>query len=173
MATILLRNTLGRPLTNTEVDNNFINLNTDKYEDGDNITVGSAVVADDLSVSGQVAFSTQATISAGGSDQTSATALTASFNIITNANANEGVKLPDVNGGRYVIVINDTTTDITVYPYTGESIVTNGVTLPTNTGVELRAGKALTLVGASTTKWNSFATASEIAIYDSTGTRLN
>mgnify|MGYP003345339245 FL=1 len=32
MSTITLRATKGSPLTNTEVDNNFSNLNTDKLE---------------------------------------------------------------------------------------------------------------------------------------------
>lgn len=35
MSTIVLRNTKGSPLTFTEVDNNFNNLNTDKYQSGD------------------------------------------------------------------------------------------------------------------------------------------
>jgi hypothetical protein len=35
MSTIVLRSVKGSPLTNTEVDNNFNNLNTDKYQSGD------------------------------------------------------------------------------------------------------------------------------------------
>jgi hypothetical protein len=35
MSTLTLRNVKGSPLTNTEVDNNFSNLNTDKYQAGD------------------------------------------------------------------------------------------------------------------------------------------
>lgn len=38
MSTINLRNSLGRPLTNTEVDNNFSNLNNDKAEKGNNLS---------------------------------------------------------------------------------------------------------------------------------------
>lgn len=37
MSTIVLRNTKGSPLTNTEVDNNFSNLNTDKMEKSSNL----------------------------------------------------------------------------------------------------------------------------------------
>jgi hypothetical protein len=53
----------GSPLTNVEVDNNFINLNTAKYESGDDINVGAitaddinvgAITADSLSTSGRV-----------------------------------------------------------------------------------------------------------------------
>jgi hypothetical protein len=38
MSTITLRNTKGSPLTNTEVDNNFNNLNTDKSEKSANLS---------------------------------------------------------------------------------------------------------------------------------------
>ncbi|CAB5220372.1 hypothetical protein UFOVP236_40 [uncultured Caudovirales phage] len=38
MSTITLRNTKGSPLTNTEVDNNFSNLNTDKSEKSANLS---------------------------------------------------------------------------------------------------------------------------------------
>jgi hypothetical protein len=34
MSTIVLRSVKGSPLTNTEVDTNFSNLNTDKYQAG-------------------------------------------------------------------------------------------------------------------------------------------
>ena len=38
MSTITLRQTKGSPLTNTEVDNNFNNLNTDKSEKSANLS---------------------------------------------------------------------------------------------------------------------------------------
>jgi len=38
MSTITLRNTKGSPLTNTEVDTNFSNLNTDKMEKSNNLS---------------------------------------------------------------------------------------------------------------------------------------
>jgi hypothetical protein len=49
MSTITLRATKGSPLTNTEVDNNFSNLNTDKLESGyagamNSLTGGSSIV---------------------------------------------------------------------------------------------------------------------------------
>ena len=37
MSTITLRNVKGSPLTNTEVDDNFSNLNTDKMEKSSNL----------------------------------------------------------------------------------------------------------------------------------------
>ena len=41
MATLTLRSAKGSPLTNNEVDANFTNLNTDKYESGNNATFGT------------------------------------------------------------------------------------------------------------------------------------
>jgi hypothetical protein len=38
MSTITLRNVKGTPLTNTEVDDNFSNLNTDKMEKSSNLS---------------------------------------------------------------------------------------------------------------------------------------
>ena len=38
MATVTLRNTKGSPLTNTEVDANFNNLNSDKMEKSSNLS---------------------------------------------------------------------------------------------------------------------------------------
>jgi len=38
MSTIVNRATKGSPLTNTEVDSNFSNLNTDKMEKGSNLS---------------------------------------------------------------------------------------------------------------------------------------
>jgi len=38
MSTLTLRNVKGSPLTNTEVDDNFSNLNTDKIEKSNNLS---------------------------------------------------------------------------------------------------------------------------------------
>jgi hypothetical protein len=51
MTTITTRAGKGSPLTNTEVDNNFTNLNTAKYESGNNVSFGTG------SFSGQVSLS--------------------------------------------------------------------------------------------------------------------
>lgn len=45
MSALTLRNVKGSPLTNTEVDNNFSNLNTDKLEKSDNLSDVSDVSA--------------------------------------------------------------------------------------------------------------------------------
>jgi hypothetical protein len=48
MTTITTRSGKGSPLTNTEVDNNFTNLNTAKYESGDNVSFGNASFSGDV-----------------------------------------------------------------------------------------------------------------------------
>ncbi len=46
MSTLTLRNVKGSPLTNTEVDDNFSNLNTDKMEKSSNLSdLASAATA--------------------------------------------------------------------------------------------------------------------------------
>ncbi len=46
MSTVVLRNTKGSPLTNTEVDSNFSNLDTDKMEkESDLSDLANAVTA--------------------------------------------------------------------------------------------------------------------------------
>ena len=57
MSTITTRSGKGSPLTHDEVDSNFTNLNTDKYESGDspsfvNITVTGTVDGRDIATDG-------------------------------------------------------------------------------------------------------------------------
>ena len=92
MATITLRSSKGSPLTNNEVDANFTNLNTAKYEASDNISVGTIAgstltLTSNLSVGGSSTLSASAAVSAAGTTQGAATALTASYNIVTTATA--------------------------------------------------------------------------------------
>ena len=101
MATLTLRSAKGSPLTNNEVDANFTNLNTDKYESGNNATFGtiagttvsvtSVTTTGALSVGGSSTLSTSATVSAAGTDQAGGTALTKSYNIVTTCAANARV----------------------------------------------------------------------------------
>lgn len=62
MSTITLRNTKGSPLTNTEVDNNFANLNADKAEKGNNLSdlTDKAAARSNLTVYSQAEVQEQA-----------------------------------------------------------------------------------------------------------------
>ena len=117
MATLTLRSAKGSPLTNNEVDANFTNLNTDKYESGNNAvfgtlsgtTVSATTVATtgSLTVGGSSTLSATTAVSAAGTDLAGATALTKSYNIVTTAAANAGVKLPDCAAGLETFLLND------------------------------------------------------------------
>ena len=92
MSTITLRSVKGSPLTNTEVDTNFTNLNTDKYQSGDNISAGTisgstVTTTSTLTVGGGSILSTSASVTAAGSTQGAATALTKTYNIVASASA--------------------------------------------------------------------------------------
>jgi len=173
MATITLRSSKGSPLTNNEVDANFTNLNTAKYEASDNISVGTIAgstltLTSNLSVGGSSTLSASAAVSAAGTTQGAATALTASYNIVTSATASsaECVKLPDCATGLEAFLLNDTTATIKIFPSTGESIDSGSA----NASVSLAPGHSLKLVGVSSTKWNRL---SPVIIYNSSGTRVN
>ena len=171
MSTITLRSVKGSPLTNTEVDTNFTNLNTDKYQSGDNVAAGTisgstVTTTSTLTVGGGSILSTSASVTAAGSTQGAATALTKTYNVVTTATADQGIKLPDVAVGLETFILNDTSVNIKIYPITSESIDAGSA----NAAVNLAAGHSLTLVGVSATKWNRM---SPVIIYNSSGTRVN
>lgn len=163
MATITTRSGKGSPLTNNEVDANFTNLNSDKYESGDSVSV------DDLTVAGESIYSSTATtVAAAGSTQGTATALTQTYNIVTTATASsaEGVVLPDAITGKVCTVLNLTAVTVKVYPASSESIDSGA----TNASKSLPPGASLTFVASSGTVWKSL---QSTIVYDSSGTRLN
>lgn len=160
MATLTLRSVKGTPLTNTEVDNNFGNLNTDKYESGDSVSV------DDLVVTGETTVSTSASVSAAGTVQGDATALTKTYNIVTTATVDQGVVLPDATTGKVTKVINATAVNIKLYPASAEQIDSLG----TNVAKNLAPGASLEVVAASSSLWKSLL---PVVIFDSSGTQLN
>lgn len=176
MATLTLRASKGSPLTNNEVDANFTNLNTDKYESGNNaafgtisgttVSVTSVTTTGALTVGGSSTLSITGTVSAAGSTQGDATALTKTYNIVTTASANQGIKLPDCAAGLETLILNETSATIKVYPATGEAIDSGA----TNAAISLAPATSLRLVGVSATKWNRL---SPVIIYNSSGTRVN
>ena len=171
MSTITLRSVKGSPLTNTEVDTNFSNLNTDKYQSGDNISAGTisgstVTTTSTITVGGGSILSISASVTAAGSTQGAATALTKTYNVVSTASADHGVKLPDVAAGMESFILNDTAVNIKIYQFASEKI--DGGT--TNAAVNLGPGHSLRLVGISATEWNRM---SPVIIYNSSGTRIN
>jgi len=160
MSTIITRSGKGSPLTNSEVDSNFTNLDTDKYESGSNISVGNIVS------SGDHTASIGATVSAAGTVQGDATTLDKTYSVVSTATANQGVILPTAAAGKLYVVINATSVSIKLYPATSASINSGSA----NAAISVPAGTTVELVGTSTTNWNTMV---ESVIYDSSGTRLN
>jgi len=160
MATITLRTVKGVPLSNTEVDDNFTNLNDEKYESGDDVSFGN------MSVSGESTFSTAAAVSAAGNNQGTATSLSESYNIVTTATTDQGVILPSASTGKTVKVINATSENIKIYPASSEAIDSLG----SNVAKNLAPGASLDLVCASGSLWKSLL---PVVVFDSSGTQLN
>ena len=145
MSTLTTRSGKGSPLTNTEVDTNFTNLNTDKFQDGEDIVV------QDITVSGSFIVGVDASVTAAGTTQGTATDLTKTYNIINTASANQGVQLPDAVSGTRVTVFNSTSNNIKVYPYTNESIND----LNANASLLLGPEKGRDFIAISATQWQS------------------
>jgi hypothetical protein len=61
-------------------------------------------------------LSTSENVTAAGTTQATATALTATFNNVTTGSANNGVLLPGAKGGRRLVILNGTGNTIKVYP---------------------------------------------------------
>lgn len=160
MSTITLRSVKGTPLTNTEVDDNFSNLNSDKYQSGDSPSFA------DLTLTGSLTNSIAGLVTAAGSTQGDATALTKTVNLITTATAGQGVKLPTAAAGLTIKIINTTAVTIVVYPNTSDVI--DGGTV--NVGVNLAPYSSVELVAQDTTDWYRV---TNLIVYDSSGNRLN
>ena len=160
MSTLTLRSVKGTPLTNTEVDNNFSNLNSDKYESGDSPSFA------DLSLTGSFSPSVAGTVSAAGSTQGDATALSKTVNIVTAATASQGVKLPTAVAGLNVKVVNTTSVTIVVYPNTSD-VIDNGTV---NAGVNLAPYSSVELVAQDNQDWYRV---TNLIVYDTSGNRLN
>lgn len=160
MSTITLRSVKGTPLTNTEVDDNFSNLNSDKYQSGDSPSFA------DLTLTGSLTNSIAGLVTAAGSTQGDATALTKTVNMITTATAGQGVKLPTAAAGLTIKIINTTAVTIVVYPNTSDVI--DGGTV--NVGVNLAPYSSVELVAQDTTDWYRV---TNLIVYDSSGNRLN
>jgi hypothetical protein len=160
MSTITTRAAKGSPLTNNEMDTNLTNLNTDKYESG------SDIVVDDISSTGNLKLSITATVTAAGTTQAAATVLTKTYNVITTATSNQGVKLPTAQAGSVYTVVNATAVNVKIYPNTSGTINAGSA----NVSINVPSGASIKFIGTSTTNWQTLV---DIVIYDSTGVRLN
>lgn len=160
MSTITLRSVKGIPLTNNEVDTNFTNLNEDKYQSG------SSPSFVDLTLTGAFIPSVSATVTAAGSTQGGATALTKAVSIVTTATANQGVVLPTAAAGISATIVNTTAVTIKVYPNTSD-VIDDGTV---NVAVNLAPYSSVQLVAQDTQDWYRI---TNLIVYDTSGNRLN
>jgi hypothetical protein len=112
-------------------------------------TSGTLAVTGGPTFTGNVKFSTTASISAAGTTQGTATAITSDINEITTATSGQGVILPTAVAGMKIDVINATSVSIYVYPATGAAIGNLG----TNAGLLVTAFTTVELVAATSTVW--------------------
>jgi hypothetical protein len=98
---------------------------------------------------GFVAFGVSPAVTAAGSTQATATALTRPINNITTVPASSGVILPAATPGMRVMVRNATATTVRVYPNSGAQINTLG----TNVQLSLETLANIEFVAFSTTQW--------------------
>jgi len=90
-------------------------------------------------------------LTAAGTNQATALALTADINFVSTVAANTGVVIPGAAAGKTVIVINRGANALLVYPSTGH----NFDTLAANASISVPVNGLLEVFGTSTTQWNS------------------
>ena len=88
-------------------------------------------------------------ISAAGSTQGTATALTKTVNIVSTVAAGSGVVLPTAVAGRLIYIVNTNGNSVQVYPASGAAINT----LATNANLTQSNGAALQYIASSATQW--------------------
>lgn len=98
---------------------------------------------------GLVRFSSNTSVGANGTTYLTATALTKTVNVVTGVAGGTGVSLPTVQSGLVVYVINDTSTNIKVYPASGQYIDR----LTQNSPFTVGAYGRMTFVGGTSPYW--------------------
>ena len=98
---------------------------------------------------GFVAYGVSTGISAAGSTQGTATALTRPINVVSTVSASQGVILPATVAGMRILVFNTSGTAVNVYPPSG-GVINSAAT---NAAYSLPAGGRLEFVSTTTTQW--------------------
>jgi len=109
----------------------------------------NTLTTENISLSGNYLRSVATGISAAGSTQGTATAITKDINIVSTVSAGQGIVLPTAIAGMVIIVNNTSATSLNVYPATGATINT----LSTNTAYTHVAGASLQYFAVSATQW--------------------
>jgi hypothetical protein len=105
-------------------------------------------------------------VSAAGSTQAGATALTVDYNVVTTVAASTGVRLPTATAGRRIVIVNKGANTLSIYPATGGTIDA----LSANAAIQIAANGSIEIMASSTTQWYSIA---RVNIYTEAGALLN
>jgi len=117
----------------------------------DETGTGAAVFATGPSMSATL-YSTSASVSAAGSDQSGATALTSDYNVVTTVGSGAGVKLgTPAAAGQYVTVVNKGANALSIYPASGGTIDA----LSANAAISLPVSGVMVFKASATTQWYS------------------
>ena len=100
-------------------------------------------------MSGYVIRSVQNAITAAGTNQGTATALTKEINTVSTVTSGTGVALPTGVSGMVITIINQSANSLLVYPATGGSINALG----TNVAFTAPGGAVLQFVAPTSTLW--------------------
>ena len=126
-----------------------------------NVGIGNSNPLDKLSVNGNIVASNNITaagyhirsvgtgISAAGSTQGTATALTKEFNQVTTVSSGQGVVLPTAVAGMAVTITNTSANNLSVYPASAAAINT----LSANAAFTQGAGSTLQFIAMTSTQW--------------------
>jgi hypothetical protein len=115
----------------------------------ENLSVTGNITSANVTTSSYVIRSVGTAISAAGTIQGDATALTKDINVISTVSAGQGVRLPAAVAGMVIIVNNASATNMNVYPATGAAINS----LATNAAYTHVAGASLQYYAVSSTQW--------------------
>jgi hypothetical protein len=94
-------------------------------------------------------YSVNSSVSAAGSAQGNATALSSEMNVVTTVGSGEGVKLPTGIAGWSIIITNAGANSLKVYPVSGSTINSLGTDNP----LTMPTGNTLLFVSPTTTQW--------------------
>ena len=113
------------------------------------LAVTGNITSANITTSTHVIRSVATAISAAGTVQGDATALTKDINVVSTVSAGQGVRLPTAVAGMVIIVNNTSATSMNVYPATSASINS----LATNTAYTHVAGASLQYYAISSSQW--------------------
>ena len=113
------------------------------------LAVTGNITGANVTTSSYVIRSVGTAISATGTIQGDATALTKDINVVSTVSAGQGVRLPTAVAGMVIIVNNASATNMNVYPATSAAINS----LSTNAAYTHVAGASLQYYAVSSTQW--------------------